>query len=106
MAINQAKIQEHAELQILRTANMLVPYYLIFSFAYYHLNESLVSDEFYDSICKQLLDEMEQFNVEHEHIHLIDPAALKAGTAFHLKFDDYPGRARGAATRFALGLDP
>ena len=106
MAVDQQRIADACELALLMSQNMLVPWYLILSYAYYHLNESLVSDEVYDSVCKLLLDEMDQFNVEHEHMHLIDTAALRAGTAFHLKREQYPLRVVRVAEGMVSGIYP
>lgn len=83
--------------------NMLVPWYLILSYSYYFLNISLVSDGFYDRICKDLMAALDAFNVDHRHIGLCDMEALAAGTAFHLKKKDYPGMAISNAERFVRG---
>ena len=86
--------------------NMLVPWYLILSYAYYHLDETLVSDKMYDSICRSLIKALEAFDVDHRHMGLCDVDALKAGTAYHLKKVDYPGMAVSCAENFAKGVYP
>ncbi len=70
--------------------NLLVPWYLMASYSYYHLNKSIMSDDMYDSICKRLLDSIHSFEIDHVHLYLCDDDALRAGTAFHLKKADYP----------------
>jgi NAD-dependent DNA ligase len=82
---------------------MLVPWYLILSYAYYFLNVSLVSDGLYDRICKELLAAMDAFDVDHRHMSLCNMDALEAGTAFHLKKEDYPGITVSCAEQFAVG---
>lgn len=106
MAFDRSAIEDACELALLMSQNMLVPWYLITSYAYYHLDQSLVSDKVYDAICKLLLDEMDQFNIEHPNMDLIDPAALRAGTAFHLKIEDYPSRVRSVAEGMVSGKYP
>lgn len=107
MAIDREAIESLCEVAVLNYGpSMLVPWHLITSFAYYHLNESLVSDEFYDKLCKDLLDAMDALEVDHFNMDLVDTAALKAGTAFHLKLDAYPQRVRSVAMKMALGLVP
>lgn len=84
--------------------NMLVPWYLILSYAYYFLDVSLVSDRLYDRICKNLLAALDAFDIDHRHMGLCDMEALTAGTAFHLKKEDYPGMAVHCAETFARGV--
>lgn len=73
----------------------LVPFYLMTGYLYYQLDESVISDHDFDFICRRLLKEWNTF--EHPQKHLITIEALKAGTAFHLKAEDYPLMARHAA---------
>lgn len=73
----------------------MVAYYLILSFLYYHRDISVVSDDLYDRICKDLLEQFDR--IKHPHKHLVDPVALKAGTGFHMTEEDYPLRVVGAA---------
>ena len=72
--------------------NMLVPYYLMYSYAYYKENESLISDTEYDDICKQIIDKWD--NITHWHKSLLTLDALKAGTGYDIK---YPNRVISAA---------
>ena len=68
--------------------NLAVPIYLLLSYGYYTLDESLVSDTYYDSLSKLLLDNYETIN--HRHKHLITLESLEAGTLYDLKRDSYP----------------
>ena len=72
--------------------NMLVPYYLMYSYAYYKENESLISDTEYDNICKQIIEKWN--NITHWHKSLLTLDALKAGTGYDIK---YPNRVISAA---------
>lgn len=67
--------------------HMLVPWYLITSYAYYILDESLVSDGQYDAMARRLLREYD--SIEHYHKHLISKDNLEAGTMLLAK-EDYP----------------
>ena len=64
--------------------NMLVPYYLMYSYAYYKENESLISDTEYDDICKQIIEKWD--NITHWHKSLLTLDALKAGTGYHIEY--------------------
>ena len=64
--------------------NMLVPYYLMYSYAYYKENESLISDTEYDNICKQIIEKWD--NITHWHKSLLTLDALKAGTGYDIKY--------------------
>lgn len=72
--------------------NMLVPYYLMYSYAYYKENESLIPDTEYDDICKQIIDKWD--NITHWHKSLLTLDALKAGTGYDI---EYPNRVISAA---------
>lgn len=69
--------------------------FLMASFTYYHLGRSLIPDEKFDKICVFLLENWDNF--EHQHKHLITKADLEAGTAFTLKWSDYPMMVKQAA---------
>ena len=76
----------------LTNPNMLVPYYLMFSYAYYKENESLISDSEYDQICRDLITNWD--NITHWHKRLLNLESLKAGTGYDIK---YPNRVISAA---------
>ena len=76
----------------LKNPNMLVPYYLMYSYAYYKENESLVDDTEYDQICRELIEKWD--TITHWHKPLLDLESLKAGTGYDIK---YPPRVVGAA---------
>ena len=70
--------------------NMLVPWYLIASYAYYVLDDPVISDDLYDRVCFLLAEELDAVNIDHMHAHMCDPEALRAGTGFHVT--KYPSR--------------
>ena len=76
----------------LKNPNMLVPYYLMYSYAYYKENESLVDDTEYDQICQDLITNWD--NITHWHKPLPSLESLKAGTGYDIK---YPERVVNAA---------
>ncbi len=71
---------------------MLVPYYLMFSYAYYQENESLIEDAEYDQICQDLITNWN--DITHWHKPLLNLDSLKAGTGYDIK---YPERVVNAA---------
>ena len=76
----------------LTNPNMLVPYYLMYSYAYYKENESLITDSEYDQICQDLITNWD--DITHWHKRLLNLESLKAGTGYDIK---YPPRVVGAA---------
>ena len=75
-----------SNLYIWRTnPNMLVPYYLMHSYIYYQMGESIISDYDYDDMCTELRDKWE--SITHYHKHLVDVTALGAGTGYQLKYN-------------------
>lgn len=74
--------------------NMLVPYYLMTSYAYYVEDDPIVSDSFYDNLAKKLLKEFD--NIQHHHKSVIDKDALSAGSFL----GEYPGIVQGALHSF------
>ena len=75
MALSTEKVIQN---KVAENLNMLVPLYLILSYAYYVEDDPLVSDAFYDAMAKQLYKEYD--NVHHRHKHLIVKDALAAGS--------------------------
>ena len=67
-----------------KNSNMLVPYYLMYSYLYYEKVSPIISDAEYDTICKRLHDEGD--DIEHYHKHIINKEHLVAGTGYSLKY--------------------
>ena len=70
----------------LTNKNMLVPYYLMFSYAYYQENESLISDAEYDQICNDLITNWN--DITHWNKRLLDLDSLRAGTGYDIKYPE------------------
>ena len=64
--------------------NMLIPYYLMFSYLYYEKNISLIHDAEFDGMCKTLLDKLD--TLSHMHKHLVKKESLTAGTGYDIKY--------------------
>ena len=60
--------------------------YLIHSYLYYKLNESIISDTEYDALCKNLLADWD--NISNKYKHLVSPGDLLAGTGYSIA--EYP----------------
>lgn len=74
--------------------NMMVPWYLMAAYAYYHLNESLIADPTFDEMCFML--DREWSGIEHTHKAKIVRAELQAGTCL-LPREQIPTLAKSAA---------
>ena len=61
--------------------------YLVHSYIYYHLDNSVITDSEYDEMAKYILEHWD--DLEHPHKHLISKDALQAGTML-LRDDEYP----------------
>ncbi len=68
--------------------------YLMGSYAYYILNETIMPDVEYDMISKELLEGYDTF--EHRHKYLISKDDLQAGSLYHIKEAEYPNIVKGA----------
>ena len=67
-----------------KNPNMLVPYYLMFSYLYYEKNISLIEDTEFDKLCQALLEKYD--SVEHMHKHLVSKESLTAGTGYDIVY--------------------
>ena len=77
--------------------NLLVPYYLMSSYLYYHQASSPMVDEAFDLICARLLHQWE--TITHPHKALISRDDLIAGSCF-LRAEQFPMIVRIAADLF------
>lgn len=82
MRFDLATYDRIARRVVAMSANMLVPWWLMASHAYYDLDDPFLTDECYDWMCRELDARWDE--VEHFHKHLIDRAALRAGTGYQL----------------------
>ena len=69
--------------------NMMVPWYLMASYAYYKEDDAILSDGFFDEMGKTMLAVWD--DIEHFHKHYISKDDLSAGTYL----GEYPGRIGG-----------
>ena len=80
--------QEAAEL-FAKNINMMVPWYLMASFAYYKQADPIFSDGFFDEMGKTMLECWD--DIEHFHKNFITKDDLTAGTFL----GQYPSRVEG-----------
>jgi hypothetical protein len=66
--------------------NMLIPWYIMASYAYYVQDDPLLSDGSFDRLCTKLLDQYD--DLEHQHKSFVDKEQLTAGTYL----GEYPTR--------------
>lgn len=65
----------------------VVYFIVVASYAYYMKNESLLSDETYDKMCRLVLDR----GITHSKLsHLINDDRLRAGSLYDIKDFEYP----------------
>ena len=67
-----------------KNSNMLVPYYLMFSYLYYEKDVSLIEDTEFDKLCQTLLEKYD--SIAHMHKHLVSKGALTAGTGYDIVY--------------------
>lgn len=75
--------------------NVVVAWILMASYLYYLCDESILSDEVFDKMCKWLYANFDE--VEHRHKYLIKKEDLSAGSLYQLQDWDYPNIVKGAA---------
>jgi NAD-dependent DNA ligase len=73
---------------------MLVPFYLMCAYAYYKLDQPIISDDLFDKMAKDLLKHYDK--IEHFHKHLITRGDLEAGTYL----GEYPERVANGLSHF------
>ena len=93
-----SKVERILTNRITDNSNMLVPYYLMLSYAYYVQDDPIVSDGFYDKLARKLLKEYD--TIEHRHKHVISKGDLEAGSFL----GEYPSIIEGALNNFRKGL--
>lgn len=71
-------LDDHAAKLFAKNINMMVPYYLMASYAYYKEDDPIFTDGFYDEMAKTMLAVWD--DIEHFHKHLINKDALEGGT--------------------------
>ena len=76
-----------------------VSLYMMSSYLYYQKNESVISDELFDQICKKILDNWK--DIKHPHKRFIRYVDLKAGTGYAIK--KYPSMVISSAERWLAG---
>jgi hypothetical protein len=90
---------DNAAMTVIRgNINMVVPWYLMASYLYYHRDFSLLSDTLFDQLCVTLDQRWE--DISHTHKHVIDRRDLAAGSCL-LPLDAFPSITRGAAEMLA-----
>lgn len=70
--------------------NLLVPWYLLASYAYYTEDDPIITDQQFDRLAKRLLEHWEE--VKHRHKSYITVDMLRAGTYVGV----YPPQTEGA----------
>ena len=81
---------QHAALLFMENLNMMVPYYLMASYAYYKQDDPIFSDAFFDNMGKTMLERWE--DIADFHKEYINKGDLEAGTYL----GKYPTRVEGA----------
>ena len=82
-------LDDHAAKLFAKNINLMVPWYLMASYAYYVQDDAIFSDGFFDEMGKTMLavwDDIEHFHKEH-----ISVVYLEAGTFL----GEYPSRVEG-----------
>jgi hypothetical protein len=82
-------LDEHAAKLFEKNINMMVPYYLMASYAYYVEDKPIFSDGFFDEMGKKMLACWD--DIEHFHKEYITKGDLEAGTFL----GEYPSRVEG-----------
>lgn len=105
--VSNARLQPRYEAQcqstIVANPNMLVPWYLMASYAYYVYGKTIISDALYDQICQRL--DAEWDSIEHRDKPIIECAFLKRCSGAYICDDNVPAQARGSLDYLLVGGD-
>jgi len=82
-------LDDHAAKLFAKNINMMVPWYLMASYAYYKQDDAIFSDGFFDDMGKTMLKCWD--DIEHFHKEYITKGDLEAGTFL----GEYPSRVEG-----------
>jgi hypothetical protein len=82
-------LDDHAAKLFAKNINMMVPWYLMASYAYYEQDDAIFSDAFFDDMGKTMLTCWD--DIEHFHKEYITKGDLEAGTFL----GKYPSRVEG-----------
>ena len=82
-------LDTHAAKIFQENINMMVPWYIMASFAYYKQDNAILTDAFFDDMAKTMIAVWE--DIEHYHKKYISLDTLEAGTYL----GEYPSRAEG-----------
>jgi len=91
------QIEQYIDDQLSRRKNLFVPFYLICAYQYEISQDPIVSDGYWDSLCKKL--DLYWDTIDHHHKYLIDRASLITATASYLTDDRYPEIVKSSAAR-------
>ena len=69
--------------------NLMVPWYLMASYAYYQEDDPILTDHMFDELAKNILEKW--YDITHYHKHLLTIDDLKAGSYL----GEYPERVKG-----------
>ena len=83
-------LDDYAAGIIAENINMMVPWYLMASYAYYIEDDPILTDGFYDDLAKTILAAWD--DITHRHRDVIDRDALEAGSFL----GEYPSIIQGA----------
>lgn len=82
-------LDDHAAKIFANNPNMMIPWYLMASYAYYKQDKPIFSDAFFDDMGKTMLSIWD--DIEHFHKEYITKGDLEAGTFL----GEYPSRVEG-----------
>lgn len=93
---SSAKVSQNMQfdqqcMDAIENPNMMVPWYLMASYAYYEQDQPILSDGLFDGLAKRMLECWD--DIDHLHKELITQEDLQAGT---LLTRDFPERVKGA----------
>ena len=97
VAKQKATLDQKAAELFAENINMMVPYYLMASYAYYKEYDPIFSDDFFDAMAKTMLERWD--DIEHMHKVYISKNDLRAGTFLGA----YPTRVEGALRSLRSG---
>lgn len=90
----QGTLDDYIKELVSENINLAVPWWLMGSYTYYNLDQSLMSDSMFDYLTRLLLENYR--SIKHHHKYLVTKARLSVGSGYDIK--KYPLITVSAAT--------
>lgn len=83
LVVVNGRLDEYVKQLVARNVSSAISWWLLGSFAYYMLDETLFSDELFDELNELIIEHYD--TIEHVNKDMVTPERLSAGSAFDIR---------------------